>query len=89
VVASFTERRYRRMAALLAYGCNRRDLARNVAASMKKVPRVRQKMQTYTPDEIGKVLATAEKDRNGHLWHLAFSGLGRGATPASGGMTWT
>ena len=56
---------------------------------MKKVPRVRQEMQTYTPDEIGKVLATAEKDRNGHLWHLAFSGLGRGATPASGGMTWT
>jgi integrase len=63
---------------LLAYGSDRRDLARNVAASMKKVPRVRQEMQTYTPDEIGKVLVVADKNRNGHLWYLALSGLRRG-----------
>jgi integrase len=62
---------------VLAYGCERRDLAHNVATSMKKVPRVRQEMQTYTPDEIGKVLTAAGKDRNGHLWYLALSGLRR------------
>jgi len=35
-------------------------------------------MQTYTPDEIGKVLVVADKNRNGHLWYLALSGLRRG-----------
>ena len=58
---------------VLAYGCDRRDLSHNVAASMKKVPRVRQEMQTYTPDEIRLVLRAADKDRNGHLWYLALS----------------
>ena len=53
---------------VLAYGCDRRDLAHNVAASMKKVPRPRREMQTYTPDEIRRVLCTGGKDRNGHLW---------------------
>jgi hypothetical protein len=37
---------------VLADGCDRKDLAHNVAASMKKVSRVRREMQTYTPDEI-------------------------------------
>jgi integrase len=63
---------------LLAYGCDRKDLAHNVAASMKKVPRPRREMQTYTPDEIRRVLRTADDDRNGHLWYLALSGLRRG-----------
>ena len=45
---------------------------------MKKVPRVRREMQTYTPDEIRRVLRAADKDRNGHLWYLALSGLRRG-----------
>ncbi len=45
---------------VLAYGCDRRELAHNVAASMRKVPRVRDEMKTYTPDEIhrGCVLPT-------------------------------
>jgi integrase len=38
----------------------------------------RREMQTYTPDEIHRVLRTADKDRNGHLWYLALSGLRRG-----------
>jgi integrase len=63
---------------VLGYGCDRRDLAHNVAASMKKVPRPRREMHTYTPDEIGLVLRAADKDRNGHLWYLALSGLRRG-----------
>jgi integrase len=63
---------------VLAYGCDRRDLAHNVAVSMKKVPRPRREMQTYTPDEIRRVLRTADKDRNGHLWYLALSGMRRG-----------
>jgi integrase len=63
--------------AVLAYGIERRELARNVAAAMKKVPRVHQAMSTYTPDEIRRVLRAADKDRNGHLWYLALSGLRR------------
>jgi integrase len=61
----------------LAYGNDRKDLAHNVAASMKKVSRPRRETQTYTPDEIRRVLRTADKDRNGHLWYLALSGLRR------------
>jgi integrase len=63
---------------VLAYGCDRRDLAHNVAASIKKVPRPRREMQTYTPEEIRVVLRAADNDRNGHLWYLALSGLRRG-----------
>src|SRR6201999_26813 len=50
----------------------------NPAAAMKKVLRVHAEMQTYTPDEIRRVLRAADKDRNGHLWYLALSGLRRG-----------
>jgi integrase len=63
--------------AVLDYGIERRELARNVAGAMKKVPRVHQEMSTYTPDEIRRVLRAADKDRNGHLWYLALSGLRR------------
>src|ERR1700676_1229744 len=35
-------------------------------------------MATYTPDEIRRLLRAADKDRNGHLWYLALSGLRRG-----------
>jgi integrase len=62
---------------VLAYGCDRRELAHNVAASMRKVARVRSEMTTYTPDEIQRVLRAADKDRNGHLWYLALNGLRR------------
>jgi integrase len=72
--------------AVLAYGVERRDLSHNVAALMKKVQRVRQEMQTYTPDEIRQVLRTADKDRNGHLWYLALSGLRRGEIA---GLIWS
>lgn len=63
---------------ILAYGCERRELAHNPAAAMKKVPRTHTEMQTYTPAEIRRVLRAADKDRNGHLWYLALSGLRRG-----------
>jgi integrase len=69
----------------LAYGVERRELSHNVAASMKKVPRVRREMATYTPDEIGRLLRGADKDRNGHLWYLALSGLRRGEVA---GLRW-
>lgn len=71
---------------VLAYGCDRKELSHNVATSMKKVPRVRREMQTYTPDEIRQVLRAADKDRNGHLWYLALSGLRRGEIA---GLRWT
>jgi integrase len=72
--------------AVLAYGIERRELARNVAASMKKAPRIRHEMATYTPDEIRRVLRAADKDRNGHLWYLALSGLRRGEIA---GLRWS
>ena len=73
-------------ALMLAYGVERRELSHNVAASMKKVPRVRREMATYTPDEIRRVLRAADKDRNGHLWYLALSGLRRGEIA---GLRWS
>jgi integrase len=72
--------------AALDYGIERRGLARNVAAAMKKVPRQHQEMQTYTPDEIQRVLRAADKDRNGHLCYLALSGLRRGEVA---GLMWS
>ena len=63
--------------AVLAYGIERRELARNVGAAMKKVARGHAEMSTYTPDEIRLVLRAADKDRSGHLWYLALSGLRR------------
>jgi integrase len=63
---------------VLAYGCERRELAHNAAAAMKKVARDHAEMQTYTPAEIRAVLRAADTDRNGHLWYLALSGLRRG-----------
>ena len=71
---------------VLAYGCDRKELAHNVAASIRKVPRVHREMETYTPDEIRRVLRAADKDRNGHLWYLALSGLRRGEIA---GLRWT
>jgi integrase len=72
--------------ALLDYGVERRELSRNVAAAMRKVPRVRREMDTYTPEEIRRVLRAADKDRNGHLWYLALSGLRRGEVA---GLMWS
>lgn len=72
--------------AVLAYGVERRELSHNVAASMRKAPRVHREMATYTPEEIRRVLRAADKDRNGHLWYLALTGLRRGEVA---GLRWS
>jgi len=72
--------------ALLDYGIERRELPRNVAATMRKVPRTRNEPATYTPDEIRLVLRAADKDRCGHVWYLALSGLRRGELA---GLMWS
>ncbi|WP_342744612.1 site-specific integrase [Mycobacterium szulgai] len=72
--------------AVLAYGVERRELSHNVAASMRKAARVHREMATYTPAEIRRVLRAADKDRNGHLWYLALSGLRRGEIA---GLRWS
>jgi len=71
---------------VLDYGVERRELAHNVAAKMKKVPAEHYEMDTYTPDEIRKLLKAADKDRNGHLWYLALNGLRRGEIA---GLKWS
>jgi hypothetical protein len=43
-------------------------------------------MQTYTPDEIRRVLRTADEHRNVHLWYLALSGLRRRTLPLDEGL---
>jgi hypothetical protein len=50
------------------------------------MPQKHQEMQTYTPDEIRRVLRAADKDRSGHLWYLALSGLRRGEIA---GLKWS
>jgi integrase len=71
---------------VLAYGVERRELAHNPAAGMKKAERDHTEMQTYTPAEIRLLLRAADKDRNGHLWYLALSGLRRGEIA---GLKWS
>lgn len=71
---------------VLDYGIERRDLNHNPATGMKKVQRVRQEMQTYTPAEIQQVLRYADNDRIGHVWYLALSGLRRGELA---GLRWS
>ena len=77
VASPLAERFDRRVATRAGLRVDCRELSHNVAASMKKVPRLRREMSTYTPDEIRQVLRAADKDRNGHLWYLALSGLRR------------
>jgi integrase len=71
---------------VLAYGIDRRELAHNAAAGMKKVARQHKEMQSYTPAEINRVLKAADKDRNGHCWYLALNGLRRGEIA---GLMWS
>lgn len=71
---------------VLAYGCDRKELAHNPAATMKKAARQHNEMQTYTPAEINLVLRAADEDRIGHLWYLALSGLRRGEIA---GLRWS
>ncbi len=63
--------------AVFGYGVECRELSRNVAAPIKRLPGQHSEMTTYTPDEIRRVLRAADSDRNGHLWYLALSGLRR------------
>jgi hypothetical protein len=51
--------------AVLAYGIERRELARNVAAAMKKVPRVHQEMSTYTPTRSAGCCAPPTRTETG------------------------
>lgn len=71
---------------VLDYGCQRRELAHNPAAGIKKVERDHREMDTYTPAEIRAVLRATDADRNGHLWYLALSGLRRGEIA---GLKWS
>lgn len=71
---------------VLAYGIDRRELAHNAAAGMKKVARQHKEMQTYTPGEINRVLKAADRDRNGHCCWLALNGLRRGEIA---GLMWS
>lgn len=72
-----------------AYGCDRKELSHNVAGSMKKVPRSRREMQTYTPDGIRRVLRAADKDRNGHLCISRCRGFVAPRSPGCVGLTST
>ncbi len=53
-------------------------LARNVAALVDRVPGSRVEMDTYNGADVRKVLAVADRERDGHAWHLALTGLRRG-----------
>ncbi|BDD80714.1 integrase [Tsukamurella pulmonis] len=66
------------LVAVLDYGVERRELGRNVAEKIKKLPLTTKKMDTYTPAEIRKVLAKADGHRVGQVAYLALSGFRRG-----------
>ncbi|MEV0343013.1 site-specific integrase [Nocardia sp. NPDC050713] len=61
-------------------------LARNVANLVDRVPGSRKEMDTYDAADVRKVLAVADRLRDGHAWHLALSGLRRGEIA---GLRWS
>jgi integrase len=61
-------------------------LVRNVVDHVDRVPGDAAKFETYTPDQVDKVLTAIADDRNRHAWYLALSALRRGEI---GGLDWT
>jgi integrase len=53
-------------------------LTRNVASLVDRVPGNAKSFETFTPDQVRKVLRGIADDRNRHAWHLAPAGLRRG-----------
>lgn len=53
-------------------------MARNVAGLVDRVPGKPRKFETFTADQVAKVLKGIGNDRNRHAWHLALAGLRRG-----------
>lgn len=60
-------------------------VVRNVAALVDRLPVETKDMETYTPDEVSRLLTAVEPDRLEHAWHLALSGLRRGEVA---GLEW-
>ncbi|MBY6438244.1 site-specific integrase [Rhodococcus kroppenstedtii] len=61
-------------------------VVRNVAALVDRLPRTTLPIRTFDVDQVQRLLAVADQDRNGHAWHLALSGLRRGEI---GGLRWS
>lgn len=53
-------------------------LTRNVAALVDRVPGKARTFETFTVEQVQKVLLGIAADRNRHAWHLALAGLRRG-----------
>ncbi|WP_043720796.1 MULTISPECIES: tyrosine-type recombinase/integrase [Nocardia] len=71
---------------VLDYAIERKLLAHNVARAIKPKAGKKRKPLTYTPEEVSKLLASLEADRDGHLWFLALCGLRRSEL---GGLRWS
>ena len=52
-------------------------LVRDVAALVDRLKRPDKKLNTFSEDEVRRVLNHVENDRMGHAWHLALAGLRR------------
>ncbi|MFI2232660.1 site-specific integrase [Nocardia testacea] len=71
---------------VLDYAIERKLLAHNVARGIKPKAGKARKPKPYTPDEVSRLLASLETDRDGHLWFLALCGLRRAEL---GGLRWS
>lgn len=70
---------------VLDYARERKLVTYNVAEPIKSIPRRKKKPNTYTADEVRRVLDSVTEDRNEHLWYLALRGLRR---EEIGGLRW-
>ncbi len=61
-------------------------VGRNVAALVSRVSKPIRPVDTYTEEEVGKLLSSLAGDRLGHAWELALSGLRRGEIA---GLRWS
>jgi len=60
-------------------------LVRNVASLVDRMAGTKFNSKTFTQAQMRTLLDTADRDRNGHAWHLALMGLRRGEI---GGLRW-
>ena len=74
------------ISAVLADLVEQGRLTRNVAAMVRRQKRPRHQLATFTEPEVRQLLTHVERDRLGHAWHLALSGLRRGEIC---GLRWT
>ncbi|WP_159839230.1 hypothetical protein [Nocardia sp. CY41] len=85
---SITEADRRNDVESLDYAIERKLLAHNVARAIKPKAGKKRKPLTYTPEEVSKLLAGLEADRDGRLWSWRGAACGGVNSAGCAGAEW-